>query len=234
MRRALPFVLLAAVLAALGIGAAASSGDNETSKRSSSAAPAAATAQPVSARPGSRLGHGYGAGHGHGHGMLRMLAAQVLASGAQRLDVTPAQLRRAARTTAKAAIARRFDAAGLSEADRANLKACRRAFLRRSRGGCDRAAARASLRRLHDSAVEDLASEKDLIAADLAKALGKPVGEVLTAARAELVKRVDQGVAFGLLTTKGRDLALGCFDAPDACDVDALHDQLRFKHRRRP
>lgn len=222
MRRALPFVLLVAVLAALGIGAAVSSGDNDKeSKRAASVTPVAA----------QTIAHHRAGGMRHG-GMLRMLANQVLTSGAKRLGVEGSALRKAARTTAKAAMARRFDAAGLTATDKANLKACRRAFVRRS-SGCDRAAAKASLRKLHTAALPDLAKEKELIAGDLATALGKTSEEVLTAARAELELRLGQGVTMGFLSANGRELALGCFDAPATCDVGALHDEVTKRFGKR-
>jgi hypothetical protein len=114
-----------------------------------------------------------------------------LGSLADRLDVTPRQLRAALR-------------------------------------GIDRADARAKFRS------GDLAGLKADLAAHLADELDRTEQQVLGAVRAELVAKLAKGVAFGMLTERGRDLALGCFDAPADCDLDAVKAEARFfgHHRR--
>jgi hypothetical protein len=67
--------------------------------------------------------------------------------------------------------------------------------------------------------------------AELASELGRPVGDVASAARNELEAKLDRGVTFGAVTSAGRALALRCFDAPERCDVPALRRTLRLDRR---
>jgi hypothetical protein len=52
---------------------------------------------------------------------------------------------------------------------------------------------------------------------------------VAVAQRAPQVPDV-AGAGRGIVTDGGRELALGCFDAPDACDVGDLRRALRYRH----
>jgi S1-C subfamily serine protease len=64
----------------------------------------------------------------------------------------------------------------------------------------------------------------------LARRLGRPVGEVTSAMRNELEAKLGLGVTFGVVTARGRKLALRCFDAPRTCPVGQLRDETRL-HR---
>lgn len=216
MRRVLPYVLLLAVLAALGVGAASSNGEEHSSKRSA----------PVT-RPGHSRDQGPAAFRGHG--VARVLAHRVLASGAQRLGVERDELAAAVRKVAARELARHAKAAGLTASDRAALRSCRRAWHRGAGASrCDRKAAKAALRKLKAAPLPDLAAAKDRIAAALAADLGVSQEKLLQAARAELVLRLDQATALGLVSAKGKDLALGCFDTPAACDLEALRAEVKL------
>jgi len=84
----------------------------------------------------------------------------------------------------------------------------------------------------HHKAKPDLAALKTELATSLATKLGKTPDEVLTAVRAELDARLTQAVQAGWLTQKGHDLALACFDDPNACDMKALKGEVcLFGHK---
>jgi hypothetical protein len=184
-----------------------------------------------------------------GHGVL----GAVLDSLAGRLSVPPADLRKAVGGLAAEQRRQRLAAAGLTPAETNALKACRPAHAlqrrdgvkkrdaariprtRTSRAACDTAAAKSGLRKLRAAAKAkpDLVALKTQLATALATKLGKTPEEVLTAVRAELDQRLTQAVGIGLVTQKGRDLALGCFDQPATCDLAALRSEVRFGHHRR-
>jgi hypothetical protein len=169
----------------------------------------------------------------HDRGLDRMLgggiAAMVVDSLAGRLQVKPADLRKAAVATFVEQKQAFVKSAGLSQADIDNLEACRGWHRRAKSATCDRAAAKASLQKLKAAARKpDLAKLKTDVAASLASKLGKTPDAVLTAVRAEVAQRLDQAVGIGFVTAKGRDLALGCFDNPAGCDLKALQAEVRF------
>ncbi len=114
----------------------------------------------------------------------------------------------------------------ITAAERDALAAC---LERPRRGSCDLAAARAArakLKAAKRAQARDLSKLKDLLLTDLAAELGKPVAEVTTAIGASLRDALDQAVARGWLTAKGRELALQCFDAPASCDRKALRAEV--------
>lgn len=181
-------------------------------------------------RSGERAAVEHHRGH---HGLHGLLVRAVLRSYATRLGVEPKALRRAVREIAREQ--RRARLAELTAAERKALRACRRAH--RARRGCDKAAAKAAIEKLRPSKAE-LAAMKTSLADSLAQKLGLTPAQVLDATRAELVARLDQAVKAGLVSDKGRELAVGCFDAPGDCDLAALRAEVRFpghhrKHRRR-
>jgi hypothetical protein len=163
----------------------------------------------------------------------------VLDSLAKRLDVAPADLRAAVDAIVAEQRQKRLQAAGLTPAEIAALKACRQTGLKkrdaarvRPSGGasCDPAllrSARAKLKAARQTK-PDLAALKTELATSLATKLGKTPDEVLAAVRAELDARLTQAVSAGWLTQKGHDLALACFDAPASCDLKALKAEVRF------
>lgn len=65
-------------------------------------------------------------------------------------------------------------------------------------------------------------------AARLGAELDKPASEVVETVRAELAERLAYGVGVGMVSDRGRDLALACFDDPASCDVPALRRELSF------
>ena len=175
MRKTLVISLVLALAVALTATAVTVAGDRGESSKTTSA---------VSAK---KTRHAVGP-HGRHGGAMRV---QVLRSLADRLGVTPRELRAAIR-------------------------------------GIDRASARAKFRS------GDLAGLKADLAAHLAGELGTSEQAVLDAVRAELVDKLAKAVSFGVLTERGRDLALGCFDTPADCDLAAVKVEARFfGHRRR-
>jgi hypothetical protein len=123
----------------------------------------------------------------------------------------------------------------ITQDERDALEAC---FKSRGQGsGCDRVKARAAHRKLHKAIKQrvktDAAGLKAQVIDDLAAELGKQPAEVEAAARAELVDLLDKGVALGLVTEKGRDLALGCWDKPNECDRAALKAEVKKRFRGR-
>ena len=231
MRRLLLASVLAVLLIAVGTGVAVSSDDDRRSTRVQSTAPADGV--------GDR-GHGQRRHGGHGslrRGLIRAVKRQVLASTAGRLGVTVPELREALRTTHERAHERYATAAGLTAEERDALEACHRGHRGRGRhggphhqrgAGCDGSAARSAVDKLRASARSaDFAAEKQRVAADLGEALGVAPEKVLEAVRAELVARLGQAVGLGLVTAKGQELALACFDAPAGCDLQALRAEVR-------
>jgi hypothetical protein len=164
----------------------------------------------------------------HGFGLLRGLLDGV----AERLDVSPEQLREAIRGVKRRGLDRAVDEGIITAAERDALLACRS----RDRASCDREAARSAARKLHRArhrrGGRGLARMKTRILGDLAAELGKPVEEVTRAVRAELVEALDRAVAMGFLSGRGRELALACFDRPRSCDLRELRGEAfgRFGH----
>jgi hypothetical protein len=140
--------------------------------------------------------HGMGRGfRGRGGGPHAFGPAREFFRGlAERLDVTPEQLREAIVRVKRRMHGRRGGPG----------------FHRRGRPGLDRPRPR------------DLARIKARILGGLAAELEKPVDEVREAVRAELAEALDRAVAMGFLSGRGRELALGCFDRPRSCDIGAL------------
>jgi hypothetical protein len=162
-----------------------------------------------------------------GQGIIGM----VVDSLAGRLSVQPADLRKAVAEVAKEQKQAFLSAAGITQAEQDNLKACHRGRHARQKSppACDAAAAKATMQKLRAAAAKpDLAKLKTDVAASLATKLGKTPDEVLTAVRAELAQRLDQAVGMGFVTAKGRDLALACFDTPASCDLKALQAEVKL------
>jgi hypothetical protein len=173
-------------------------------------------------------GRGFGR---HGFGPLRA----VLDGLAERLDVTPEELREAIHGVKRRGLDRAVDAGTITAAERDALLAC----MSHDRDGCDPVAARSAARKLHRAhrrrGGRGLARMKAHFLGDLAAELGKPVDEVAAAVRAELVEALDRAVAMGFLSGRGRELALRCFDRPRRCNLRALRREAfgGFFHRRR-
>jgi hypothetical protein len=159
---------------------------------------------------GTELARGDSSERGMGRGLRGLhggprafgLARDFFRGLAERLDVTPERLREAV------------------------MRVKRRMHERRGRRGFDRPGGagfrghgRPGFRRPGPGA---RARIKARVLGGLAAELEKPVAEVTAAVRAELVEALDRAVAMGLLSGRGRELALGCFDRPRACDLGAL------------
>jgi hypothetical protein len=232
MRRTLLFATLVALIAGLTAttvtlagGPDADRSDRaERADRSERPAAGSSAFERANARLGGReRGRGRHGGRGRGHGMLH---AQLLGGLATRLDVTPAQLRTALKGVKRRTLDRAVQRGTITAGQRALIDRCMA-----DRARCDRAAVRPAFRALRrDARRGDLAARKAELAEDLGAELGKSPEQVLTAVRAELVAKLDLGVAFGAVTAKGRDLALACFDAPASCDRAALRREIRMGH----
>jgi len=240
MRRSILIAVLAGALVGLAVaagislaGSGGSSGSSSSSEQASASGGQGSFASSYAAKQGHRNRGGRRHGHGHGMGWGPMgLAFRGLAD---RLDVTPEKLREAAKGVKKRALDRAVADGTITQAERDALEAC---FQSRGRGsGCDRAKARAAHRKLHRAIKQrvktDAAGLKAQVIDDLAAELGKQPSEVEAAARAELVELLDKGVALGLVTEKGRDLALGCWDKPNECDRAALKAEVKKRFRGR-
>jgi hypothetical protein len=240
MRRSIVVAVLAGALVGLAVaagislaGSGGSSGSSSSSEQASASGAQGSFASSYAAKQGHRNRGGRRHGHGHGLGWGPMgLAFKGLAD---RLNVTPAKLREAAMGVKKRALDRAVADGTITQAERDALEAC---FKSRGRSsGCDRAKARAAHRKLHRAIKQrvktDAAGLKAQVIDDLAAELGKQPSEVEAAARAELVELLDKGVKFGLVTEKGRDLALGCWDKPNECDRAALKAEVKKRFRGR-
>ena len=240
MRRSIVVAVLAGALVGLAVaagislaGSGGSSGSSSSSGQASASGAQGSFASSYAAKQGHRNRGGRRHGHGHGLGWGPMgLAFKGLAD---RLNVTPAKLREAAMGVKKRALDRAVADGTITQAERDALEAC---FKSRGRSsGCDRAKARAAHRKLHRAIKQrvktDAAGLKAQVIDDLAAELGKQPSEVEAAARAELVELLDKGVKFGLVTEKGRDLALGCWDKPNECDRAALKAEVKKRFRGR-
>lgn len=212
MRRITPFVLALAL--ATGTVAAIASGDDGSR----------------SAGDDRRAEH---RAH-HGRGFHRALHRAVIRSLSDRLGVERKPLRTSVRAVVREQRRAHLAAAGVTDAELAALKACRRGHhrMRRKarRARCDRAAARSARTKLR-AHEPDLAAIKQSASASLAAKLGVSQDDLLTGIRAELAARLDQAVMIGFVTERGRELALACFDAPAGCDRAELRREIR--HRRR-
>jgi hypothetical protein len=238
MRRSILIAVLAGALLGLAVAAGISlaGGGSSSSGQGSVAAPeqgsfrsAYAAKQGQGKRGGRHGGRFHGGGHHMGFGPL----AIAFKGFAERLDVTPEKLREAVKGVKKRALDRAVADGTISQEERDALEAC---FKNRAKGsGCDRAKARAAHRKLHRSlkqrARTDAAGLKAQLIGDLADELGKEPADVESAARATLSDMLDKGVAFGIVTERGRDLALACWDKPNECDRKALRAEVR-KHFR--
>jgi hypothetical protein len=185
----------------------------------------------------------------------RGLFGVVLDSLAGRLDVKPADLRKAVGAVIAEQRDKRLQAAGLTPAEIDALKACGRGHghgfrgadgtltkrdptrvprARRSTAACDTDAAKSAIAKLRAAAnaKPDLVALKADLAQSLATKLGKTPDQILAAVRAELDARLTQAVTIGLVTQKGHDLALACFDAPATCDLTALKAEIKFPGHR--
>jgi hypothetical protein len=206
MRRPILLALIAAIAGALTISAVTlAGGSDDTAKRDRG------WAAYMDTRDKDRTHGGY------------------LGSLAGRLDVSTTELRRALKVTARKQLRRAAQAGLINARERRALGAC----MRRHGRACDRRTLGRAAKRLKGTLMGAggaamLPELKRTASADLAAALGQPVDEVLAAVRAELVARLDQGVGIGVVTEKGRELALACFDDPASCDVAALRRELRF------
>jgi hypothetical protein len=160
------------------------------------------------------------------------IAGMVVDSLAGRMNVKPADLRAAIAQTFVEQKQAFLTSAGLTQADIDNLQACHRdghGARKAQAATCDQAAAKAAVQKLKAAAQKpDLAKLKTDIAASLASKLGNTPDAVLAAVRGELAQRLDQAVGIGLITAKGRDLALGCFDTPASCDLEALQGEVKL------
>jgi hypothetical protein len=157
------------------------------------------------------------------------IVGMVVDSLAGRLQVKPADLRTAIAQVASEQRDKVVQGAGLTQAEQDALKTCGRGWRKRSApAGCDKAAARSAMRKLRNAPKPDLARLKTDLATSLASKLGTSPDAVLTAARAELAQRLDQAAGIGLVTSKGKELALGCFDDPGSCDLDALRAEVKL------
>jgi len=236
MRRSVLIAVLVGALVGFGVAAAISlaGGSSAASSKRSSAAPSQGSFASAYA---AKRGHGRGGrhrgrrqGHGHRTGFGPMMLA--FSGLADRLGVKPEQLREAAKGVKKRALDRAVSEGTITPAERDALDAC---FQSRGRN-CDRAKARAAHRKLHKALRQRLKSDaaglKSQLIGDLAAELGKQSAEVDAAIRATLKDLLDKGVALGFVTEKGRDLALGCYDDPNACDRKALRAEFRRFHGR--
>ena len=243
MRRSILIAVLAGALVGIALaagislaGSGGSSGSSSSSQQASAGGGSFASA--YAAKQGNRANgrhggrwHGHHGGPGLGFGPMG-LAFKGLAD---RLNVTPAKLREAAMGVKKRALDRAVADGTITQDERDALEAC---FKTRGQGsGCDRAKARAAHRKLRQAIKQrvktDAAGLKAQVIDDLAAELGKQPAEVEAAARAELVELLDKGISLGLLSEKGRDLALGCWDKPNECDRAALKAEVKKRFRGR-
>lgn len=242
MRRSILIAVLAGAIVGTAIaagislaGSGGSSGSSSSSEQASSGSESFASA--FASKQGNRA-NGHRGGHGHGHrgGGLGFGPMGLAFKGlADRLNVTPAKLREAAMGVKKRALDRAVADGTITQAERDALEAC---FKSHGGGsGCDRAKARAANRKLHRAIKQrvktDAAGLKAQVIDDLAAELGKQPAEVDAAARAALVDLLDKGVTLGLLSEKGRELALGCWDKPNECDRAALKAEVKKRFRGR-
>lgn len=228
MKRNALLALVAALLVALTATAVTAARDEPRGERTKASSDQTGSSDPVAREDGRRGGRDHGRRGGRGHG------AKLLGGLADRLGVTRPQLVDGLRGAARRGLDRKVADGTITAAQRDALAAC----LQRPRGaGCDRRTARPAARALKRSfrraSPAALAQLKDEVAGDLAAELGKDKADVVAAIRAELADKLAKGVAFGVVSEKARDLALGCFDAPASCDRAALREALPRGHGHR-
>jgi hypothetical protein len=233
--------ILAAILvgALLGIAAVAgislaSSGSDSEKKSQSSPPQQSFQSQYAAKKNGSRRG---GRGGRHHHGMRFGPMAMAFKGLADRLNVSRDDLIDAFHGVKDRALDRAVSDGTITQKQRDALEGCMKA--RHGQGGtCKRRVARRAHRKLHRELRQRLRNDRSGLKAqligDLAAELNKQPGEVEGALRAELVDLLETGVKLGFVTDRGRDLALGCFDRPDQCDLKALRREVRKHHRRHP
>jgi hypothetical protein len=237
MRRSiLAAILVGALLgiaAVAGISLASSGSDSET-KSQSSPPQQSFQSQYAAKKNGSRRG---GRGGRHHHGMRFGPMAMAFKGLADRLNVSRDDLIDAFHGVKDRALNRAVSDGTITQKQRAALEKCMKA--RHGGGGtCNRRVARRAHRKLHRELRQRLKNDRSGLKAqligDLAAELKKQPEQVEEAVRAELVELLDTGVKLGFVTDRGRDLALGCFDRPDQCDLKALRREVRKHHRRHP
>lgn len=214
MRKVLLVVAAASAVAVPTTVAVAGGEDDQAPAAAAAGARDATTKAAIAHKAATRAGT-----HGKRHGF-------VLRGLAQRLGVSTDELVLAGRAAVGGALE---DVAVQSGLKTDALRAC----VTRS-SACDRRAARRQARALHrDLDVEelDLVALKRSLATDLAAGVGKDAGAVLSAVRAELATKLSFAQTVGFIKPPQRELALGCFDAPASCDLDALHRAFAFAHR---
>ena len=242
MSRRLIAVLSVVCLAALSVAAgaiAAAGGDGKKKSEPSSSSKKAAK-RVAHARNGGIVRGGHGPGGFFGGPLL----GASLDSLAQRLGVSPADLKTAVGAVMQEQSDKRLAAAGLTPDEIAAVKACRETARQSAPFKHDRSAtppaacatdaftsATAKLKAARKTAAKpDLTALKADLAASLASKLGKTPDAVIAAVRAELDARLTTAVTAGWLTQKGHDLALACFDTPASCDTKALRAEVKFFH----
>ena len=240
MRRSVVIAVLAGALVGFAVAAAISLAGNSSSSGSGGSSASAAQGSFASAynrrahRGGMRGPHGgrwHGPHGGPGFGPLGMAFEGL----AKRLDVTPGKLREAIKGVKGRVLDRAVADGTITGDERDAIEACMKS---RGGSGCDFAKARAAHRKLHraleQQARKDPAALKSQLIGDLADELGKQPADVESAMRAELSDMLDKAVAIGFLTDRGRELALGCFDKPNDCDLKALRAEARGPMRGGP
>jgi hypothetical protein len=228
MRRRLTLLVAVLCLAALGVTAVAlaSGGKDGDHRRTTPTTPTKPVGAPA----------------------LHGIAGMVLTSLAGRLEIKPADLQRAVAAVVAEQRQKLLQTAGLTPAETSALQRCRSATaarrhatgikkrdaarvrpIRKPPAACASEAAQSAIQKLKTAAAKpDLVALKADVAQSLATKLGKMPDEILTAVRAELDQRLTQAVAIGLVTQKGHDLALACFDDPATCDLTALRDEVHL------
>lgn len=235
MRRSILVAVLAGALMGLATVAGislAGSGSSETKASGGSHGASQGSFKSTYAAKRNRGGKRHG--HRRGHGMRFGPMMMALNGVADRLGVSKDELIEAAQGAKDRTLDRAVSEGTITQAQRDALEQCMKAH--RQRGGkCDRRAARRAYRKLHRSFHQkmrtDAAALKAQLLGDLAAELGKQPDEVGTAIRAELSELLDMGVKFGVVTDRGRDLALGCWDRPKECDRKALRRELKQHFR---
>ena len=211
MRRPLLIALLAAVVAALSVSAVTLAGGRDADRSDRRAAKADHPERSASAGGAHRSMH-------------RMVRREVLRGLADRLEVTPRELREALRGVKRRSLDRAVERGTITAEQRAVVDTCLA-----DRRSCDRSAIRPVLRALHaDARPAAWPERKRELAEDLAAELGREPAEVIAAVRAELSSKLDLAVTIGVVSERGRELALACFDDPASCDVAALRAEVRF------
>ena len=213
MRRPLILALLAAIVAALSLSAVTLAGGRDTDRSERRAAKADRSERSAPARGAHR-------------GMHRMVRREVLRGLAGRLGVTPRELRTALRGVKGRSLDRAVQRGTITAEQRAVVDTCLA-----ERRTCDRSTIRPILRALRaDARPAAWPERKRELAEDLAAELDRDPADVIAAVRAELGAKLDMAVTFGVVTERGRDLVLACFDDPASCDVAALRAEVRLGH----